>query len=59
MNLLIRLARWVRHPPSPRLARVVLGVVAVCLVLVAVEQFWGWPDWLTVARGGGMRGVQP
>ncbi len=45
---LIRMARWVRHPPSRQ--RVILWavVVALCLILVGIEHFWGWPDWLRV-----------
>jgi hypothetical protein len=46
----VRMARWVRHPPSPGRVKLVLGVVVVCLALVAVEQFVGWPDALTVDR---------
>lgn len=45
---LLRMARWVRHPPSWRRVVLVLSVIAACLVLFAVERFMGWPDWLTV-----------
>lgn len=44
----LRMARWVRRPPSPRRVALVLTVIAACLVLFAVERFFGWPDWLTV-----------
>ncbi|MDZ4135504.1 MAG: hypothetical protein U1D06_07905 [Paracoccaceae bacterium] len=48
---LIRAARWVRHPPSAARVKLVLGVIAACLVLVGVEHFIGWPDWLTTNGG--------
>ncbi|NVO22897.1 hypothetical protein HJ526_10465 [Donghicola sp. C2-DW-16] len=58
MNLiwLVRMSRWVRNPPSPQRVKLVLGVIALCLILVAIEHFWGWPEWLTVndTRRGGM-----
>jgi hypothetical protein len=54
---LMRMARWLRHPPSPARVRLVLAVVALCLALVAVEWLWGWPAALTT--GGGGRPVRP
>jgi hypothetical protein len=44
----LRMARWARHPPSPGRVKLVLGVVALCLVLFGIEHFIGWPAWLTV-----------
>ena len=44
----IRMARWVRHPPSPRTVAIWVGVIAVCLAVAGAEWLWGWPDWLTV-----------
>lgn len=44
----VRMARWARHPPSPQRVKIVLVVIALCLALVGVEYFWGWPEWLTV-----------
>jgi hypothetical protein len=41
----IRAARWARKPPSASRVKLVLGVVAFCLLLVALERFVGWPDW--------------
>lgn len=46
----VRMARWARNPPSPGRVKLVLGVIVVCLALVAVERFVGWPDALTVDR---------
>ena len=54
MNLfwLVRMKRWVLHPPSPLKVAVVLGVVAFVLGLAAVEHFIGWPEALTVDGRG-------
>lgn len=49
-RLLIRLAQWFRHPPSPARIKLILAVVAICLILVAIEKFVGWPDWATAER---------
>ena len=46
----VRMARWARNPPSPGRVKLVLGVIVVCLALVAVERFVGWPEALTVDR---------
>jgi hypothetical protein len=45
---LVRMAHWLRHPPSPGRVKLVLAVVAFCALLVLVERFVGWPDWATV-----------
>ncbi|GLS85119.1 hypothetical protein GCM10010873_00920 [Cypionkella aquatica] len=44
---LIRMSRWARNPPPLWRVKLVLGVIALCFVLWGVEQFWGWPDWLS------------
>jgi len=48
----LRMARWARNPPSPRMVKLVLGVIVACLMLFAVEYFIGWPDVLTLEGGG-------
>jgi hypothetical protein len=48
----LRMARWARNPPSPRMVKLVLGVVAACLALFAVEYFIGWPEFLTLEGEG-------
>ncbi|GAA0294047.1 hypothetical protein [Rhodovulum strictum] len=48
---LLRAKRWAQNPPSPARVRLVLGVVALCLLLVLVEWLLGWPDALTVNSG--------
>ena len=46
----VRMARWVRHPPSWGRVKLVLGVVLACVALAGIEAIWGWPAWLTVDR---------
>lgn len=45
---LLRAKRWVQNPPSAARVKLVLGVIALCLVIVAIERFMGWPEWMTV-----------
>ena len=48
LHWLVRAKRWVQNPPSAGRVKLVFGVIAVCIVIVAVERFAGWPDWMTV-----------
>lgn len=48
----VRMARWARNPPSPRVVMIWAGVVALCLGIVGFELLFGWPEALTVHRGG-------
>ncbi|MFD1913425.1 hypothetical protein [Halodurantibacterium flavum] len=50
MNLiwLLRMARWARRPPSAARVKLVLGIIAVCLILAGIELFGLWPDWATM-----------
>ena len=52
MNLhwLLRMKRWVQHPPSPAKIKLVLGVIILCFAIYGIEYVWGWPDWLTVNK---------
>lgn len=45
---LLRMKRWVQNPPSARKVWMVLGILALCLTLWAVERFIGWPDALSL-----------
>lgn len=47
---MMRMARWARNPPPIWKVRLVVGVIAACLALVAVELLLGWPEWATVDR---------
>ena len=46
----LRMAKWARHTPSAKRVRLVLGVIALCLILVAIERWIGWPEALTVQK---------
>ncbi|MEM1064641.1 MAG: hypothetical protein AAGJ74_04000 [Pseudomonadota bacterium] len=46
----LRMALWARNPPSTRRVLLVLGVIAVCAALWAIEAIWGWPAALTPER---------
>jgi hypothetical protein len=41
---LIRMARWARNPPSPERVKLVLGVIALCLLIFGYEWMFGWPE---------------
>jgi hypothetical protein len=47
---LMRMALWARRPPGWRRVRFVLAIVALCLLLVALERVFGWPDALSPDR---------
>ena len=49
---LLRMARWAHRPPGEKRVKLVLGIVALCLVIFAVEYVFGWPDWMTVEPSG-------
>ena len=51
MRLLIRLAQWLRQPPSRQTLWIMGIAVAASLLIFGVERLFGWPDWLTVDRG--------
>ena len=59
MNLiwLVRMSKWARNPPSPQRVKLVLGIIALCLIIVGIEVFLGWPEWLTT--NGNLRGGAP
>jgi len=44
----LRMSRWARNPPSAKRVKLVLLVLAICLVLFGIERVFGWPAWLTV-----------
>jgi hypothetical protein len=45
---MVRMAQWARHPPSDRRVKMVIGILAVCLLLFGIERIFGWPTWLTL-----------
>ncbi len=49
-RLLVRMARWAHRPPSWRMVKFVLGLLALLLAIAAIEKWVGWPDRLTAER---------
>jgi predicted acyltransferase len=50
----LRMARWAKKPPSEARVKMVLAIIAICLLIFGYEWLFGWPDWLTpnqVPRG--------
>ncbi|MBT0956952.1 hypothetical protein IV417_06110 [Alphaproteobacteria bacterium KMM 3653] len=47
MGWLFRMKRWAQNPPSTSRVIMVLSIVAICLVLFAIERFIGWPEALS------------
>ncbi|MEY1555408.1 hypothetical protein AB3Y40_07200 [Yoonia sp. R2331] len=45
-----RAKRLAQNPPSWGRVKLFLIVLALCLILVGIERFIGWPDALTVDR---------
>lgn len=50
-RLLIRLAQWLRNPPSRRSLGIMLAALALALAVAAFEHLHGWPEWLSVNQG--------
>ncbi|MGX9354166.1 hypothetical protein ACS3SW_03080 [Roseobacteraceae bacterium S113] len=55
----LRLAKWARNPPSPERVKLMLAIVALCLVLYGVERWIGWPDALTMEWTGPRQRISP
>jgi len=47
-RILLRMARLAQRPPSWQRVRLVLAIIAVCLLIAGFEYLFGWPAWLTV-----------
>jgi hypothetical protein len=50
MNLLwlMRMRRMASQRRPLWQLKMLLGVIVICIVLVGIEKFVGWPDWLVV-----------
>ena len=44
---LLRMKRLAQNPPSEARVKLVLGIIALCILLFLIERFIGWPDFLT------------
>lgn len=47
---LIRASRWARNPPSARMVKMVLAIIAIGLALVALDHWGLWPEWASMER---------
>ncbi|WP_323782044.1 hypothetical protein [Thalassovita sp.] len=53
MHWLFRMSKWAHRPPSERRVKLVLAVIALCLLIFAIERWIGWPGWMTIEAGTG------
>jgi hypothetical protein len=49
-RILLRLAQWQRNPPSRRWVQIAVVTLIFVVVIVLIEKFVGWPDWLRTER---------
>lgn len=49
---LLKAKRWAQNPPSESRVKLVIALIVVCLVVVALERWVGWPDWATLETVG-------
>jgi hypothetical protein len=47
MGWFLRMARWVRHPPSPGMVKLVFAVIGISAAIYGFEQLFGWPEALS------------
>ena len=47
MRWFLRMSRWVRNPPSPRMALMIVAVIVASLAIAGLEKAGWWPDWAT------------
>ena len=45
---LLRMARWVRHPPSAARVWMFVFILALALIIAAAQYFGYWPAWATL-----------
>ncbi|WP_417807823.1 hypothetical protein [Thioclava sp.] len=45
MTWLLRMARWVRRPPSMLQVKIVAVVIALAIVIVVLGKTGYWPEW--------------
>jgi len=50
MFWLVKMRKWLRHPPSPKMVRLGLCVVLAAFALASYEFYFGWPEALIVNR---------
>ncbi|KEP71549.1 hypothetical protein FGG78_06625 [Thioclava sp. BHET1] len=55
---LMRMARWVRRPPSMLQVKIVAVVIVIVIALVALDWLGLWPDWARMDPRA-MRHIRP
>ena len=59
VRLVLRMALWVRQPPSRQHVIVMAMVVVIAAFCLGFEALFGWPETLTVERGPRQIPVRP
>ncbi len=52
MLMLVRMAMWLRRPPSRRVIMVAVAVIVVAAAIYGIERAGYWPDWANADRMG-------
>lgn len=47
---LLRMSRWARNPPSWKMVKFMLALIALLAVIYLVERYIGWPSWMQGER---------
>lgn len=55
MIWLLRAVKWVRNPPSPKMVKLVVAIVAAGFAMLLLEKLGFWPEWATMEHGRGVR----
>ncbi|WP_295531151.1 hypothetical protein [uncultured Thioclava sp.] len=58
MTWLMRMARWVRHPPSMLQVKIVAAVIFAVIAIVVIDKLGYWPEWARL-NPKAMRAIRP
>ena len=50
VHWLMRMRRWVQHPPSMGRVALVFAIIAICGVVLGLERAGWLPDWFAAER---------
>lgn len=50
---LLRASKWARNPPSARMVKLVLAIIAAAAAIVLAEKLGFWPEWAQMEHGRG------
>lgn len=51
LRFLLKSKHLAQNPPAASKVRLFVGIVCACLLLIGIEAFFGWPDWLRLDTG--------